>query len=131
VATTETATERDAIAAVMQHYIDGSAEGDASKLKQAFHPEARMYGSLGGQRMDIPITELYGFIDGKPMNSDGNYEATITSMDQVDDAAIARLDESGCWGTVSFVDFFSLAKIEGEWQIVNKVFAHTGGELPS
>src|SRR4051812_28011006 len=54
VATTETATERDAIAAVMQHYIDGSAEGDASKLKQAFHPEARMYGSLGGQRMDIP-----------------------------------------------------------------------------
>jgi hypothetical protein len=130
-ATTETATERDAITAVVQLYIDGSADGDASKLEQAFHADARMYGSAGGQRMDIPITELYKFIDGNPMNSSGNYEAGVTLVDQVGDSAIARLDESGCWGSVSFVDFFSLAKIDGRWQIVNKVFAHTGGEMPS
>ena len=129
--TTETGTERDAITAVVQLYIDGSSEGDASKLEQAFHPDARMYGSVGGQRMDIPITELYKLVEGNPMNSGGNYEATVTSIDQVEDAAIARLDESGCWGSVSFVDFFSLAKIDGKWQIVNKTFAHTGGEMPS
>jgi hypothetical protein len=130
-ATTETATERDAIAAVIQLYIDGSADGDASRLEQAFHPDARMYGSLAGQRMDIPIAELYKLIEGNPMNSGGNYEASVTSIDQAEDAAVARLDESGCWGSVSFVDFFSLAKIDGSWQIVNKVFAHTGGEMPS
>lgn len=130
-ATSEVAAERDAITGIVQLYIDGSAEGDAGKLKQAFHPDARMFGSLGGQRMDIPITQLYELIDGKPMNSVGNYEARVTSIDQVEDAAIARLDESGCWGTVSFVDFFELAKIDGEWKIVGKVFAHTGGELPS
>jgi hypothetical protein len=129
-ATTETATERDAIAAVVQLYIDGSADGDASTLEQAFHPDARMYGSLSGQRMDIPIAELYKLIEGNPMNSAGNYEASVTSIDQAEDAAVARLDESGCWGSVSFVDFFSLAKIDGSWQIVNKVFAHTGGEMP-
>lgn len=128
--TTETATERDAITALVQLYIEGSATGDASKLEQAFHPDARMFGSVGGQRMDIPIGELYKFVEAQPMNSAGTYEAHVASIDQVNDAAVARLEESGCWGGVSFVDFFSLAKIDGEWKIVNKTFAHTGGELP-
>jgi len=38
--------------------------------------------------------------------------------------------EEGYWGTVSFVDYLSLAKIDGTWKIVNKLFAHTGGEPP-
>jgi Putative lumazine-binding len=29
------------------------------------------------------------------------------------------------------VDFFTLAKIGGTWKIVNKTFAHTGGEMPA
>jgi hypothetical protein len=33
-------------------------------------------------------------------------------------------------GTLSFTDFFSLSRIDGEWKIVNKTFAHTGGEPP-
>ena len=60
--TTETATDRDAITAVVQLYIDGSATGDVSKLQEAFHPDARMYGSLGDQRLDIPIAELYPIV---------------------------------------------------------------------
>jgi hypothetical protein len=29
------------------------------------------------------------------------------------------------------VDYFSLARIDGVWKIVNKTYAHTGGEPPS
>jgi len=130
-ATTETATDRDAITAVVQLYIDGSATGDASKLKEAFHPDARMYGSLGDQRLDIPIAELYPMLEAKPMDVDGSYEASVTAVDQVDDAAVARLEEGGCWGNVSFVDFFLLARIDGTWKIISKSFAHTGGEPPA
>ena len=130
-ATTETTTDRDAITAVVQLYIDGSATGDASKLKQAFHPDARMYGSLGDQRMDMPIHELYPMLEAQPMDVNGSYEASVTAVDQVGDAAIARLEESGCWGSVSFVDFFLLARIDGAWKIVSKSFAHTGGEPPT
>jgi len=32
---------------------------------------------------------------------------------------------------VSFVDFLSLARIDGTWKIVCKTFAHTGGKMPS
>lgn len=35
------------------------------------------------------------------------------------------------WGTLSFTDFFALAHGDGGWKIVNKTFAHTGGEPPA
>jgi hypothetical protein len=34
--------DHDAIAATVQLYIDGSAQGDADKLAEAFHPDAQM-----------------------------------------------------------------------------------------
>jgi Putative lumazine-binding len=70
-------------------------------------------------------------VKGQPLDSDGGYSARITSVEQVGDAATARLEEEGCWGNLSFVDYFALAKIDGTWKIVNKTFAHTGGEMPA
>jgi hypothetical protein len=47
----------------------------------------------------------------------------------------AKLEEAfvdGAWMyCVPFVDRFALAKIDGTWKIVNKLFAHTGGEMPA
>jgi len=127
---TATATERSAIESTIQLYIDGTSTGDVDKLKEAFVEGARMYGSVGGQRFDIPITELAAMVAEHPLGSD-SYEARITSVEQIDDAAVVRLEEEGCWGSVSFVDWFNLAKIDGAWKIVNKLFAHTGGEMPT
>jgi hypothetical protein len=121
--------ERTAIETAVQLYIDGSSTGSVEKLKEAFGEGAWMYGSLGGQRYDVPITEMFVMVAEAPLGSD-NYSARITSVDQVGDAAVVRLEEDGCWGTVSFVNWFALAKIDGAWKIVNKTFAHTGGEMP-
>ncbi len=60
----------------------------------------------------------------------GNYQSLIVSITQVGDAATATVAEEGYWGTVSFVDFFSLCRFSGT-KIVNKTFAHVGGEPPS
>lgn len=130
-ATTETAADRDAITSVVQLYIDGAATGDVEKLKQAFHDEAWMFGSLGGERVDIPIGQMIEMAAAQPMDAHGSYSAQVTSLEQVGDAATAKLEETGCWGGVSFVDFFTLVKIGGEWKIVSKTFAHTGGEMPT
>lgn len=118
----------DAIKAVVQKYIDGSATGEAATMAQAFHPEARMFGALGSQRFDIPIQQLFKLAAEMPMGP--NYRARISALKQVGDAADVTLLEEGCWGDVSFVDFFSLTRINGEWKIVGKTFAHTGGTPP-
>lgn len=130
-AATETTVEREPITAVVQLYIDGAAAGDVAKLREAFHPEAWMFGSLGGQRVDIPITQMFDMAAKQPMDVDGSYSARVTSVEQVGDVATATLEETGCWGAVSFVDFLALARIDGSWKIVNKAFAHTGGEMPT
>jgi hypothetical protein len=54
----------------------------------------------------------------------------IVAIEQVGDAASAVLEEDGYWGSVSFPDFFSLVRVGGDWKLVNKTFAHTGGEPP-
>jgi Putative lumazine-binding len=119
------------VAGAVQLYIEGVATGDTAKLEQAFHPDARMYGSVGGQRIDIPISEMIAMSASQPADADGSYRASVRSVEEEGDAAIAILDEDGFWGTMSFVDFFSLAQIDGQWKIVNKTFAHTGGSMPT
>ena len=34
----------------MQPDIDGAAEGEMAKLERALHPDARIFGAVGGQR---------------------------------------------------------------------------------
>ena len=36
----------DAICRVLQLYTEGEAKGDVTKLRQAFHADARMFGSI-------------------------------------------------------------------------------------
>jgi len=126
-----TAQDTEQITQTVQLYIDGAREGDGAKLRQAFHPDSHMWGSLGGQRYDVPIGEMIAMLDGHPVDVEGSYVARIASVEQTDDVANVVLEEDGFWGTVSFVDFFALAQIEGEWKIVNKTFVHTAGELPA
>src|SRR5918912_555316 len=81
-------SDYDAISRVLQLCTEGEAKGDVEKLREAFHADARMFGSL------------------------------------------AVVAEENYWGTVSFIDYFLLARIEGDWKIVCKLFAHTAGEPP-
>src|SRR3954453_20743563 len=97
-----TAQDTDRITAAVQLYIDGAREGDAEKLRAAFHADARMWGSLGGQRFDVPMSEMIAMSDGHPADVEGSYRATITSVEQTDDTAAAVVAEDGYWGTVSF-----------------------------
>jgi hypothetical protein len=111
-------------------YVEGVRDGDGAKLSEAFHPEAWMFGSVAGTRYDEPIGELIALVEEHPADVDGSFQARVVSVEQVGDAAFAVLEERGFWGTVSMTDFFTLAQIDGRWMIVNKTFAHTGGEPP-
>ena len=119
----------DAIAATVQLYIDGSAHGDAAKLSEGFHPDAQMYGAIGGDRYDVPITEYIKLVGESPGGA--TMRGRITSIDQAGDAATATVVEEGFWGTMSFVTFLTLSRIDGRWRIVSKNFAHTGGDMPA
>ena len=123
--------EDEAIATVLRLYTEGSANGDAAKLREAFHEHARIYGSLNGTRQDIPVAEMIAMEERAPRNSDGRYTAHIMSIEQAGDVATATVEEDGCWGPASFTSFLSLVKFDDRWQIVARVFAHVSGALPA
>src|SRR3954471_5525714 len=80
-----TAQETDQITRTVDLYVQGVREGDAAKLREAFHPDARMWGSLMGQRYDVPIADMIAMFDGKPADVDGSYQTRVTSIEQTDD----------------------------------------------
>lgn len=128
---TELIDDHAAIAVPLQLYIDGSARGDEEMLTEAFHPTARVYGALAGTRYDMPVAEWRAIVVDAPADSHGTYRGRILSIEQVGDIALGVVAEDGYWGTMSFVAQFSVAHIEGRWQIVNKMFTHTHGEPPA
>ncbi len=119
----------DAICRVLQLCTEGEAKGDVGKLREAFHADARMFGSLAGTRYDVPIAELFELAESAPADT-GTYRSRVLSVQQTGDAAVAVVAEEGYWGSISFIDYFQLARIDGDWKIVCKLFAHTGGEPP-
>ena len=128
-ATTAT-DERTAIETVVQLYIDGASKGDAPKLKQAFHEKGWMFGSIAGQRFDAPFATMIQEVTANPLDSDGSYSGRIISVDQTGEAAIATVEESGCWGNLSFVDYFTLAKIDGTWKFARQLIVTNNAHNP-
>lgn len=116
--------------AAVQLYIQGVTSGDTAALEAAFHSDARMFGALGDQRVDLTIAEMIAMIASQPADVDGSFQATVRSVEEHGDIATAIVDEKNFWGSVDFTDIFSLARIDGDWKIVNKVFTHTGGTPP-
>src|ERR687885_1079968 len=92
----------DAISRVLQLCTEGEAKGDVEKLREAFHADARMFGSLAGGRFDVPIEELFKLAESEPADT-GNYRSRVLSVQQTGDAAVCLVGEGGYWGTVFFI----------------------------
>jgi hypothetical protein len=122
--------EYDDVSRVVHLFLDGEAKGDATRLTEASHPDARMFGSVAGTRYDMPIAKFIELAVQEPGDT-GNHRARILSVLQTGDAAVAVVAEEGYWGSLSFIDYFQLARIEGTWKVVSKLFAHTGGDVPA
>jgi hypothetical protein len=122
--------EYDEVRRVVQLFLDGEAKGDAAKLEEASHADARMFGAVGATRYDMPIVEFIKLAASEPGDT-GKHRARIVSIEQTGDAAVAVVVEEGYWGALSFVDYLQLARVEGTWKVVSKLFAHTGGDLPA
>src|SRR5215210_8359153 len=97
----------DAICRVAQLCTEGEAKGDVAKLREAFHADARMFGSIAGTRYDGPIEELFELAESEPADT-GTYRSRILSVQQTGDAAVAVVAEEGYWGSLSFIDYFLL-----------------------
>lgn len=109
--------EREAIAAVIDIYIDGGRKGSGKVMKAAFVDGANIYSA----RMGGPIQLLYDLVDKHPAANTIPY--TISKLDIADDIAMARVEIDN-WGGAKYTDMFTLIKTDKGWKIASKV-SHT------
>lgn len=104
-------------------YFKGTYQGDAAQLIRAFHPEARVTGSLKDQLYDWTLAEFIERVTATPTARDKKelYNKEIVFIDQSNNAAMVKARVNV--GNLIFIDYISLLKINGEWVIRNKSFS--------
>ena len=118
-----TMTDAEQITEKINSYTQGCETGEGVHFKASFHPDARMFGHVGPDRYDEPV---FGGLDTAVADQPvGPYDSRILAIDISGDAAAVKVTESRFWGQ-DFIDFFLLARIDAEWQIVAKCFDHVG-----
>jgi Putative lumazine-binding len=116
---TTTATEYDAIAETIQHYVDGGRSGSGDEMKAAFHQDATIFGYIGPDLFCGPIQKLFDWNDQNGAATE--LQARIAGIDVTGTVATARVELDN-WTGHRFTDMFTLLKVDGEWKIISKVF---------
>jgi len=116
--------EYNAIAEVLNKYLEGNAYGNSAATKLAFHEKATIFGVNGNEVVGPEIQKLYDIVD--TLEHSPKARTAIARIDVAGIAANARVDSENVAG-YRFTDFFNLVKIDGKWIIVNKVYhTHSG-----
>ena len=121
-AAAETLSDYDAIKQTLSDYFDGLRTADRSRLERAFA---------------VDVAHMKGYI----RNKDGKLVESSRPMNEVIDEWVARDPNPGLEGRILsiniysdvaaqatfdfngiYTDAFQLAKIDGEWRIVNKFY---------
>ena len=111
--------EYDAITNTIQLYVQGGKTGDTATMKEAFYPDATIFGYVGADLFAGPIQQLFDWNDQNGAATE--LEGRIASIDIVETVATVRLELEN-WTGHRFTDLFTLLKVDGQWKIINKVF---------
>jgi putative intracellular protease/amidase len=117
--------ETELITETLLHYIEGTANGDPDRLRNAFHPNFNLYTITEKDSLRIRSGEQY--ISNTKKGEKSNRIGRILSIDFEKDAATAKA-EILIPGWRIFTDYFLLLKYEGSWKIVHK--SYTWREIP-
>ena len=113
-----------AIKAAVKTYLDGLHEGDADKLACVFHPTSALTWEEHGVLTPLPRDQWLEAVRNRP-------SAKARGLPRHDE--IVQIDQAS--PTMAFVKlkcaipprfftvYLSLLKVEGKWQIAQKVFA--------
>ena len=112
-----------AITETVQLYLDGLYEGDADKIAKAFHPTSSLASEENGALTQLPRTQWLERVRSRK-------SAKAQGLPRHDE--ILQVDQSS--PTTAFVklkcaipprfftDYLLLLKVEGRWQVAQKVF---------
>lgn len=115
------AAEEAAARKPLEQYIRGHQTGDAAVMRAAFHPSARLQWMDNAKYTARPLEDWLAGFQGKPAADEAQRKRRIVSVQVFGDSGVGVIELD--YPNVHIIDYMSLLKIDGEWKIVNKIFA--------
>ena len=115
--------DRRAIEAVLATYLDGLYEGDADKLASAFHPTSALAQIRDGKLEVTPRDAWLEAVRNRPSpKSSGLPRSDEILTIEIAGPTMAFVKLRCAIPPRYFTDQLSLLKIDGRWQVAQKVF---------
>lgn len=115
--------EIGAIETVVKTYLDGLYEGDADKIASVFHPTSALTGITNGELVITPRDKWLAAVQARPSPKKTGltrHDHVLTIDQPGPDMAFVKV--KCAIPPKFFTDQLSLLKIDGRWQIAQKVF---------
>ena len=112
-----------AIEASIKTYLDGLHDGDPDKLASVFHPTSALTGLVDGKLVVTPRDKWLDAVRSRPSpkKSGLSRHDHILSIDIVG-PEMAQVKLNCAIPPRFFTDELSMLKIDGRWQVAQKVF---------
>jgi hypothetical protein len=118
---TDRTAEEAEIRVAIDKYLRSHATGNGAHVDSVFHPVLQMLWVNADTLARRTAAEYVAGFRGTPPADEARRRRWIASVEVWGNAAAARVVLD--YPTVTYIDFFTLLKIGGEWKIVSKVFA--------
>ena len=117
-------TEIVAITEVVERYYQALYVCDVEEVKSIFDPSAHIRGYYEGELINQSLLQYLRLLStlSTPEMIGESVDAKILSINVIDKTAIIQTQYA--FESLKYVDFLSLLKINGQWQIVGKLFHH-------
>lgn len=117
-------TDRAAIEEAVQTYLDGLYGGDTEKLARVFHPTSALTHEAEGAIRIVPRDEWLQAVRNRPSPASQNLPRhdRILTIDQAGPTT-AFVKLNCAIPPRFFTDYLCFLKIDGRWQVAQKVFA--------
>ncbi len=112
-------TEIERINKVLYDYIDGTANGEPSRLKRAFHPEFNLYFVA---KDSLRVWKGENYINNVKEGKKSNRIGKVLSIDFEGNAAVAKIEILMPSRKRIYTDYLLLLKIKNDWKIIHKSF---------
>ena len=115
--------ELAAIESAIKTYLDGLYEGDVDKLATAFHPTSALTGIVDGKLVITPRDKWLEAVRNRPSPKKSGLARHdhILSIDIVG-PEMAQVKLNCAIPPRFFTDELAMLKIDGRWQVAQKVF---------
>ena len=118
------ASELAAIEAAVKDYLDGLYEGDADKLSRVFHPTSALTFEAQGVLKVLPRDEwLAGVRSRASAKSQGLERSDHVLQIDMSSPGSAFVKLKCAIPPRYFTDYLCFLKVDGRWQVAQKVFA--------